>query len=209
MENTFFQQVAFPMGLEKETAYLAQGLRNQYQDFFTWVQAGEIPKIPDDNLPQYAPNQANETSAISQTMEELTEPWLLGSWDIEYFYGLSRPVDVNCACPFGWVQKVERVVDQQYPIFGVERFPDLISKAVHVAWLILKNEIFPEYNSGIAALAALVLLRRNGHQSIPTNEDLRRFITVMRMNIKKIEVDELDEDEVIRWLSMLVKAWKR
>ena len=59
----------------------------------------------------------------------MQEKWLLSQWDIEYFYGLTRPTNVGCACPFGWLEKVEWVVDQQYPIFGAERFPDLFDKA--------------------------------------------------------------------------------
>lgn len=210
MEFSLSYQVSFPIGLERETAYLSQELRNQYQEFFNWVQAGEKPEIPEHDLPLY--NKGNVPIDLNnpvQTSQESSEPWLLGNWDIEYFYGLSRPIDTTCACPYGWVQKVERVIDQQYPIFGVERFPYLPAKAAHIAWLVLKNEIFPEYNAGIAVLAVLVLLKHNKLNVIPNDEDLMRFITVMRKYIQKVEIEELEEDDVIWWLSMIVKGWEK
>ncbi|MHB1652868.1 MAG: hypothetical protein ACYCVD_10375 [Desulfitobacteriaceae bacterium] len=222
MEFTLSLQVPFPQGLEKETAQMAQGLRNQYKGFLAWVQAGETPAVPEEDLPELkvaaptgvgdAAEQVNDGRVelvLSNFAEEGPEPWLLGNWDIEYFYGLSRPADVSCACPFGWIQKVERVIDQQYPIFGVERFPDLSAKAAHMAWLVIKNEIFPEYNAGIASLAVLVLLKRNGYKINPTDEDLMHFIATVRKFVRSIDMEEQDEDTAIGNLGEIIKTWER
>lgn len=214
------------MGLEKESAALAGELRTQYEDFFVWMQTGEKPAMDKRELPALQPLREQEEligrGAIGVPAAEgensvtgTGEPWLLESWDIEYFYGLSRPADVSCACPFGWIDQVRRIVDQQYPIFGVERFPNLFAKAAHVAWLLSKNQVFPEYNAGIAALAVLVLLRRNGQQVDPSDEELKRFILTLRKFRQEVRVAEAGaaenageaEEAAIRQLGSIIQSW--
>lgn len=212
MQFTLTPNVPYPMGLERETAEMAKALRAQYDVFFHWVQAGEVQPVPDEELPQIVETSAEPADSvqIAETDDtdvgtEVSSPWLLEDWDIEYFYGLSRPEDVSCACPFGWVEKVKRIIDQQYPIFGVERFPDLFAKGAHVAWLLLKNRVFPEYNGGIAALSILVLLQRNGYALDPSDEDLVYFIATVRKFIHLLG-DEA-EDGAIWQLAAMIRSW--
>lgn len=193
-------QVPFPMGLKPETAQLAQEVVGHYSDFFEWVQVGETPAISVEEIDPYYEVQNNNKETVK-------EKWLLSKWDIEYFYGLTRPADVGCACPFDWMEKVERVVDQQYPMFGVERFPELYDKAAHMAWLIIKNQVFPDYNAGIAVLAVSVLLGRNELVIYPNEEDLKAFVTLTRLWIKKSELEPEHEDAAIKGLGNVIKTW--
>ncbi|MDI6812618.1 MAG: hypothetical protein QMC95_08405 [Desulfitobacteriaceae bacterium] len=205
MQFTLTAAVPYPMGLERETAEIANTLRTKYDVFFRWVQEGELSPVPvkaTESGLNSGPNREELGGAVN-------EPWLLESWDIEYFYGLSRPEDVRCACPYGWVEKVKRIVDQQYPIFGVERFPDLFAKGAHMAWLLLKNEVFPEYNGGIAALSILVLLQRNGYALEPSDEDLIQFIATVRKFLHVSDERDEAEDSAIGQLAGIIQSWKK
>jgi len=196
-------QVPFPMGLKAETAQLAQEVVEHYFDFFAWVRLGETPAIPIEEIdPRKEKNEVQ-----NNTEETVKEKWLLSKWDLEYFYGLTRPAEVGCACPFGWMEKVEGVVDQQYPIFGAERFPKLYDKAAHMAWLMIKNQVFPDYNAGIAVLAVFVLLGRNELVIYPNEEDLKSFVTLTRLWIKKFDREPENEDAAIKELGNVIAAW--
>ncbi len=208
--------VPYPMGLERETAEMAHTLRAKYDVFFRWVQEGEVSPVSEASLPELLEissgqmNTAKPAADLGARLEASANgPWLLESWDIEYFYGLSRPADVNCACPYGWVEKVKRIVDQQYPIFGVERFPDLFAKGVHMAWLLLKNQVFPEYNGGVAALSLLVLLQRNDYSLEPSDGDLIKFTAAVRKFIQASGAHDEAEDSAIRQLAGMIQSWKR
>lgn len=213
MEFMLKTQIPFPIGPKPETAQLAQEVVGRYSDFFAWVRVGETPAISVQEIdPYYALSlaQKKEENEVNNKNEEtVKEKWLLSQWDIEYFYGLTRPADAGCACPFNWMEKVERVVDHQYPIFGVERFPELYDKAAHMAWLIIKNQVFPDYNVGIAVLAVIVLLGRNEILIYPNEEDLKSFVTLTRLWIKKSELEPEHEDVAIRELGSVIKTWGR
>lgn len=202
MEFKLKTQIPFPMGLEPETAQLAQEVVGCYSDFLGWVQVGETPAISVKEIDSYEENEVQNNNE-----ETVKEKWFLSQWDIEYFYGLTRPADVGCACPFNWMEKVERVVDQQYPLFGVERFPKLYDKAAHMAWLIIKNQVFPDYNAGIAVLAVFVLLGRNELVIYPNEENLKSFVTLTRLWIKKSELEPEHEDAAIKELGNVIKTW--
>lgn len=202
MEFKLRTQIPFPMGLNPETAQLALEVVGHYPDFFEWVQVGEMPAISVEDIDPYYEVQ-------NQNEETVKEKWLLSQWDIEYFYGLTRPADVGCACPFNWMEKVERVVDQQYPMFGAERFPELYDKAAHMSWLIIKNQVFPDYNAGIAILAVLVLLGRNELVIYPKEEDLKSFVTLTRLWIKKSALETEYEDVAIKGLGNVIKTWSK
>lgn len=206
--------VPVPMGLEKETADLALQFRGKYDEFFAWVQGGETPL---NELPQV--QQEDLLTQLEVTTESLPdeqpgdqvenqERWYLERHDIEYFYGLARPAQIGCACPYGWVEKVNRIVDQQHAMFGVERFPRLEDKAAHMAWLLLKNQVFPDYNRGIGALAILVLLGRNEVQLQPKNEELLQFFSILDFVYKRVETEEKDEDQAIKILGEVIKGWR-
>lgn len=213
MEFKLKTQIPFPMGLQQETAQLAQEVVGRYSDFFAWVQLGEKPAISVQEIDTYyalsLAQKKEEDEVYNKNEETVKEKWLLSQWDIEYFYGLTRPADVGCACPFNWMEKVERVVDQQYPIFGVERFPELYDKAAHMAWLIIKNQVFPDYNIGIAVLAVFVLLGRNELVISPSEEDLKSFVTLTRLWIQKSELEPEHEDAAIKELGNIIKTWGR
>lgn len=216
MQFTLTPTVPYPMGLERETAEMAHTLRAKYDVFFRWVQEGEVSPVSEASLPELLEissgqmNTAKPAADLGAHSEASANgPWLLENWDIEYFYGLSRPADVNCACPYGWVEKVKRIIDQQYPIFGVERFPDLFAKGVHMAWLLLKNQVFPEYNGGIAALSILVLLQRNGYALEPSDEELIRFIVTLRKFIHLTDEHDAEEDSAVWQLAGIIQLWKK
>ena len=215
MEFKLKTQIPFPMGLKPETAQLAQEVVGHYSDFFAWVQGGETPAISVEEIePSYAlsiaqTKQGNDFEVEDNNEETVKEKWLLSQWDIEYFYGLTRPADVGCACPFDWMEKVERVVDQQYPMFGVERFPELSDKAAHMAWLIIKNQVFPDYNGGIAILAVFVLLGSNEIVIYPNEENLKSFVTLTRSWIKKSELESEHEDAAIKELGKVIMTWSK
>lgn len=211
MEFKLKTQIPFPMGLTPETAQLAQEVVGHYPDFFAWVQVGETPTISVEKIDlDGAFSLVHKKEKVQNKDEETTkEKWLLSQWDIEYFYGLTRPVEVGCACPFNWMEKVERVVDQQYPMFGVERFPELYDKSAHMTWLIIKNQVFPDYNAGIAVLAVFVLLGRNELVISPSEEDLKSFVTLTRLWIQKSELEPEHEDAAIKELGNIIKTWGR
>lgn len=206
MEFQLKTQVPFPMGLEPQTAELAQDVVARYSHFFAWVQQGENPK-PEAEFNTVEITQAEVSEPAQEVQAEAEEYWLLSKWDIEYFYGLSRPADVGCACPFGWMEKVERAVDQQYPMFGVERFAELYEKAAHMAWLILKQQIFPDYNAGIAILAVFVLLGRNDILLDPGEDDLKSFVVLARHLIEECDPYPEREDSMIKVLGNRLKTW--
>lgn len=209
--------VPFPMGLEKETAQLAQNIFQNYKDFFIWVQEGKAQSIELDEtekteilsrlaqikLPLEAADESSGGEAAA------VERWLLDQHDIEYFYGLARPADIGCACPYGWVEKVNRIIDQQYPIFGAERFPRLEEKASHVVWLLFKNEVFPDVLEGIGALAMLALLGRNGIEVRPRVEDLKEYFAVQHFLLEQVEAEEKDEDQAIYLLGQFLQSWEK
>ena len=199
--------VPFPMGLKLETAQLAQDVVGHYSDFFAGVQVWR-PLIPVEEIESpYFRSSSQKEEAQKKNEETVKEKWLLSKWDLEYFYGLTRPEDVGCACPFGWMEKVQRVVDQQYPIFGTERFPDLYNKAAHMAWLIIKNEVFPDYNAGIAVLAVFVLLGGNEILKNPDAEALDSFVTLTHLWIKKLDREPELEDTAIKELGNVIAGW--
>ena len=221
VDFSFLSEVPRPLGLEGETAAVAMEIRKKYSDFFAWVQAREdMSGVSDEEvqgtiLAERIQGQAERIQGQAEGIQDQAggvqggneEPWLLDKADIEYFYHLTRPADIGCACPYGWVEKVERLIDQQYPMFGVERFPDLYDKAAHMLWLIIKNEIFPDYNEGIAVLAALVLLKRNGITLEVNDEDMRSLIIKARSLIAQSKEDsEFDEDEAVRYLGAILRA---
>lgn len=224
VELGFLSEVPRPLGLEAETAEVAKEIRARYPGFFAWVQAGAAEEagaaesggpepMGTDTESGIAKGQAEEDRAGASGDQAADgalpegEPWLLDKADVEYFYHMSRPADVGCACPYGWVEKVERVVDQQYPMFGAERFPDLYDKAAHMLWLILKHEVFSDYNAGVAALSALVLLGRNGRTVKLDDDGLRAFILKAKSLIAKSREDlEYEEDEAISTLGAILKA---
>ena len=78
-----------------------------------------------------------------------------------------------------------------------------------MAWLIIKNQVFPDYNVGIAALAVLVLLGRNGVVINPNEEDLKSFVTLTRLWIKNSELEPEHEDATIIELGNVMKTWGR
>lgn len=211
MDFSFISEVPRPLGLEAETARVANEIRQKYPDFFAWVQAGEnltsLNATGEYLSATGEDGQIQKAQVPAEAQGPVGEPWLLGKADIEYFYHLARPADVGCACPYGWVEKVERVVDQQYPVFGVERFPDLWDKAAHVLWLIIKNEVFSEYNAGVGVLAALVLLERNGIAVHTHDAGLRALVLKARALIAH-DKDDLgyDEDDAVRSLGSLLRA---
>jgi prophage maintenance system killer protein len=204
--------VPIPMGLEKETAKLAQKFRQEYHEFFAWVQGGEIPLYElKDEEQEYLFVQLDRVYVFEKDLHEQLndqERWYLERHDIEYFYALARPADIGCACPYGWVDKVNRIMDQQYAMFGVERFTRLEDKAAHIAWLLLKNEVLPDYNRGIGALAIFILLGRNRIEIKPKTQELYHFFAVL--NFLSINVDTMakDEDQAIHILGEIIKSWE-
>lgn len=202
MQFTLMPNVPYPLGLERETADMAKAFRVKYELFFRWIQQGEAEQVTEASLPE-------PMNVVACPAKVEDSPWLLENWDIEYFYGLSRPENVSCACPFGWVEKVKRIVDQQYPIFGVERFSELFAKGAHIAWLLLKHEVFPNYNGGIAALAVLVLLGRNGYFLEPSDEDLKIFIVRARKFMRVLQEQDDEEETAIWQLAELVRSWQK
>ena len=203
------------MGLEKETADLAQKFRQEYDEFFEWVKGGETPLYPITQEEQEnILSKFEEVRVVSLTPEDIEDQplnqqrWHLERRDIEYFYGLARPEDIGCACPYGWVEKVNRITDQQHAMFGVERFPRLEDKAAHMAWLLLKNQVFPDYNRGIGALAILVLLGRNSVELKPKHEELLLFFSILNFLYVRVETQEKDEDQAIIILGEIIKNWE-
>ena len=204
MDFSFLSEVPRPLGLEAETAVVAKEMRKKYPDFFAWVQAGEDKAQDQVDHPHDHAEGQGQVLGVEGRKEE---PWLLSNADLEYFYHLTRPLDVGCACPYGWVEKVERVVDQQYPMFGVERFPDLYDKAAHMLWLIIKNEVFSDYNGGVAVLAALVLLERNGITVNTSDKGLCALVVNARSLITDSKNDsDYDDDKAVRYLGAMLRA---
>ena len=76
-----------------------------------------------------------------------------------------------------------------------------------MAWLIMKNQVFPDYNAGIAVLAVIVLLRRNEILINPDAEALKSFVTLTRLWIKKFDRETEHEDAAIKELGNVIAAW--
>lgn len=136
-------------GMEPETARLAQDILSEYAGVFVELGRG-MPTLEEVN------DLAGE---LEQSNKQL---WLLANRDLEYFYLLFQKDGLEKACPLCYMGEVEKIVNQQYPLFGYERFSHLLDKAAHIFLLTVKSGLFAGYTTRVGLMATLVLLGRNG-----------------------------------------------
>lgn len=214
MNQNTFREIPLPQGMQVETAQLARQLRVQYSDFFTSASlsredtAAAAPAM-DEALSGDGELTGDGESAGDGGSAGGGEQWLLSAGDFEYFHALVRPEGIGCACPFTWVAEAEKIIDQQYPIFGQERFPNLRDKAAHVLWLLLKTELFGPESMEVGVMAALVLLRRNGSKANPGAEDLRFLAVQADSLIRQYEgKPKEDDNDYVARIGQILRSWE-
>ncbi len=84
-------------------------------------------------------------------------------------------------------------------MFGQELYPDLVSKAAILFYLLVKNHAFVDGNKRTAALALIEFLERNGYTLNAANDELYQFtIDVASSVLGKEEVEMWIRDEAIK-----------
>jgi death-on-curing protein len=78
-------------------------------------------------------------------------------------------------------------------MFGEELYPDLLSKATILFYLLVKNHAFVDGNKRTAALALIEFLERNGHTLDATNDELYQFTIDVASSV-------LTKEEVEMWI---------
>jgi len=84
-------------------------------------------------------------------------------------------------------------------IFGEELYPDLVSKAAILFYLLVKNHCFVDGNKRTAAVALIEFLERNGETLAATNDELYQFTMDVATSV-------LDKDEVAAWIAQRLKT---
>lgn len=59
--------------------------------------------------------------------------------------------------------RIESILDQQYPHFGYDRYPKVFDKAAMLMYFFAKDHVFIDGNKRVALQAASVLLQINGY----------------------------------------------
>jgi len=84
-------------------------------------------------------------------------------------------------------------------MFGEELYPNLLSKAAILFYLLVKNHPFVDGNKRTAALALIEFLERNGYTLDATNDELYQFtVDVASSALGKEEAEEWIRDKAIR-----------
>jgi death-on-curing protein len=78
-------------------------------------------------------------------------------------------------------------------MFGEELYPDLLSKAAILFYLLVKNHAFVDGNKRTAALALIEFLERNGYTLDATNDELYQFTIDVASSV-------LTKEEVEMWI---------
>lgn len=115
-------------------------------------------------------------------------------YGIDKFQGLDGLRDDSCA-------KVESILAQQYPSFGIDRYPGLFEKAAMLLYFLAKGHCFPDGNKRVAIMAAVVFLDVNGYETV-FDDDEGYKIT---MEVSSSNIPENDRVAYIKWLAQWLK----
>lgn len=115
-------------------------------------------------------------------------------YGIDKFRGLDGLRDDSCA-------KVESILAQQYPSFGIDRYSGLFNKAAMLLYFLAKGHCFPDGNKRVAIMAAVVFLEINGYETTFDDDDGYKIT----MEVSGSNVPETDRVAYIRWLAGWLK----
>lgn len=95
------------------------------------------------------------------------------------------------------VAKIESILSQQYPFFGVEQYQSLFEKAAMLLYLLAKGHCFPDGNKRVAILAAIVLLDINGYETTFTDDEGYE----MTMEVSSSSIPQENRVQYVKWLA--------
>ena len=85
-------------------------------------------------------------------------------------------------------------------MFGEELYPEFVSKAAILFYLLVKNHAFVDGNKRTAALALIEFLERNGYTLNATNDELYQFTIDVASSVStKEEVEMWIRDKAEQW----------
>ena len=99
------------------------------------------------------------------------------------------------------IAKAESIIAQQNSVFGVDRYPDLFTKAAMLLYFFAKDHCFPDGNKRVAIFAAVVLLEVNGYETTFDDEEGYE----MTMEVSYSNIDELHRTAYIEYLAEWLK----
>lgn len=116
-------------------------------------------------------------------------------YGIDKFQGLDGLRDDSRA-------KVESILAQQYPSFGIDRYPSLFEKAAMLLYFLAKGHCFPDGNKRVAIMAAVVFLEINGYETT-FDDDEGYKITI---EVSSSSIPEPDRIAYIKWLARWLRG---
>lgn len=93
--------------------------------------------------------------------------------------------------------KVQSILSQQFPVFGIDRYPTVFDKAAALLYFFAKGHCFPDGNKRVAIMAAIIFLDVNCFETTFSNEDGYQ----MTMEVSSSQIDDGDRDNYIRWIA--------
>ncbi|HEX2953427.1 MAG TPA: type II toxin-antitoxin system death-on-curing family toxin [Bacillota bacterium] len=104
------------------------------------------------------------------------------------------------------LDRIESILAQQYPYFGVDKYPGVFDKAAMLLFFFTKGHCFVDGNKRVGIGSAIVFLMINGYEdNLDDNEGYRKTLEIAGCNIE----DAIIRDRYIRNLSQwLVERFK-
>lgn len=97
--------------------------------------------------------------------------------------------------------RLESVVAQQFPVFGVDKYPSAPQKAAMLLYFLTKGHCFVDGNKRVGIQSAIVFLTLNGYKDgLPDGEGYDKTIEVAASQVPESERDAYI-DALAGWLS--------
>ncbi len=98
------------------------------------------------------------------------------------------------------IDKIESVLEQQYPHFGYDKYPTIFLKAM-LMYFFVNSHCFVDGNKRVGIQSAIVLLGINGYEdNLDDEEGYNKTIEIATIKLSETERDKYIEDLAI-WLS--------
>ena len=97
--------------------------------------------------------------------------------------------------------KIESILAQQYPYFGVDKYPEVFQKTAMLMYFFVKGHCFVDGNKRLGIQCAIVFWMINGYEDHLDDDEGYQKV----MDIASLELPELKRDQYIldlaQWLS--------
>ncbi len=97
--------------------------------------------------------------------------------------------------------RIESILEQQYPKFGVDKYPTVFQKAAMLMYFFIKGHCFADGNKRVGIQSAIVFLEVNGYEdNLDNNEGYEKTMEIAALKISEEERDNYIND-LADWLS--------